>query len=72
LAVAIEFLNVIVRKSGAEKRYPGGLDRLARFDLANYLEDEHLVRIGFMSSREALDFADELEAAGLRYSDDQE
>ncbi len=72
LAVAIEFVNVIVRKSTAQQRYPGGLDGLARLELANYLEDEHLVRVGFMSSREALDFADELEAAGLRYSDDHE
>ncbi len=72
LAVATEFVNVIVRKSGAEKRYPGGLDGLARLELSNYLEDEHLVRIGFMSSREAHAFADELEAAGLRHSDDHE
>jgi hypothetical protein len=72
LAVAIEFVNVIVRKSAAEKRYPGGLDGLARSDLANYLEEEHLVRVGFMSTREAFGFAEQLETAGLRFSDDGE
>ena len=64
MAIPIEFVNVIVRKSAAEKKYSGGLDGLARSDLANYLEDEHLVRVGFMSTREAFCFAEQLEAAG--------
>ena len=72
MAVAIEFVNVIVRKSTADQKYPGGLDGLARLDLANYLEDEYLVRVGFMSTGEALGFAEQLEAAGLRFSDDSE
>jgi hypothetical protein len=72
LAVAIEFVNVIVRKSAAEKNYPGGLDGLARLDLPNYLEDEHLVRVGYMSTREALGFAERLEAVGLRFSENGE
>jgi hypothetical protein len=72
LAIPIEFVNVIVRKSAAEKKYSGGLDGLARSDLANYLEDEHLVRVGFMSTREAFCFAEQLEAAGLRFSEDGE
>lgn len=72
MAVAIEFLSVIVRKAAAEEKYPGGLDGFARLDLGNYLEDEHLVRIGFMSSRDAWAFADELQSAGLRCSNDRE
>jgi hypothetical protein len=72
LAVAIEFVNVIVRKSAAETKYPGGLDGLARLALANYLEDEYLVRVGFMSAHEAFGFAEQLEAAGLRFSVDGE
>lgn len=70
MAVAIEFVNVIICKAAAEKKYPGGLDALAHLDLANYLEDEHLVRVGFMSSREAFGFVNELAAAGLHYSDE--
>lgn len=69
MAVAIEFVNVFVRKSAAEMKFPGGLDGVARLDLANYLEDEHLVRVGFMSAREAFGFAEQLEAAGLRFSE---
>ena len=72
MAVVIQFENVIVRKSAAEQKYPGGLAGIARLDLANYLEDEHLVRIGFMSTREADDFANELATAGLRYSYDND
>lgn len=72
MAVAIEFYNVIVRKSAIELRYFGGLDAFASQDLPNYLEDEHLVRIGFMSSSGAVGFADELKRAGLHLSEDGE
>lgn len=67
MAVAIEFVNVIVRKSAVESCFPGGLDGFARQDLCNLTEDEHLLRVGFMSGSEASDFVSELEAAGLRY-----
>src|SRR5262245_3429640 len=68
LAVAIEFVNVIIRKSAVAQKYPGGLDGLAQLDLANYLEDDHLVRIGFMSTHEAIAFAERIEAAGPGFS----
>jgi hypothetical protein len=67
LAVAIEFVNVIVRKSAVASRFPGGLDGFARQDLSNLTEDEHLLRVGFMSTALAWDFVSELEAVGLRY-----
>jgi len=67
VAVAIEFVNVIVRKPVVERCYPGGLDGFARQDLANLTEDDHLLRVGFMSTRDALAFVSELEAVGLRY-----
>ena len=67
MAVAIEFVNVIVRKSAVERCFPGGLDGFARQDLANLTEDDHLLRVGFMSGGEAFRFASELEPAGLRY-----
>jgi hypothetical protein len=67
LAVAIEFVNMIVRKSAIERCFPGGLDGFARQDLGNLTEDDHLLRVGFMSTRDAVGFVSELEAAGLRY-----
>jgi hypothetical protein len=70
LAIALEFVNVIARKSAVEAKYAGGLDAFARQELANYMEDEHLLRVGFMSTSEAFAFVGELQAAGLRYSED--
>lgn len=67
MALAIEFINVIVRKSAVERCFPGGLDSFARQDLANLAEDDHLLRVGFMGTDDALAFVAELEAAGLRY-----
>jgi hypothetical protein len=70
LAIAIEFVNVIVRKSAVEAKYPGGLDGFVRQQLANYLEDEHILRVGFMSGHDAFRFVEELQAAGLCHADD--
>lgn len=67
MAVAIEFINVIVRKSAVEKVFPGGLDGFARQDLANLTEDDHLMRVGFMDADEAHRFVIKLDEAGLRF-----
>ncbi len=69
MAVAIEFVNVIVRKAAVEHSFPGGLDGFARQDLPNLTEDDHLLRVGFISGGEASVFVSELEAAGLRYTE---
>ncbi len=65
MAVAIEFVNVIIRKAAVERSFPGGLDGFACQDLPNLTEDEHLLRVGFMSGSEAFRFTSKLEAAGL-------
>jgi hypothetical protein len=70
MAVGMEFVNVIVRKSAVEAKYTGGLDGFVRRELPNYLEDEHILRVGFMSTGEAYAFLEELRRAGLWYSDD--
>lgn len=70
MAIAIEFVNVIARKSAIEQKYPGGLDDFAQLYLPNHLEDEHLVRIGFMSTQAAFNLAEQLESAGLHCSSD--
>lgn len=53
MAVPIEFLTLIFRKSELAE-FPGGLDAFARVcDAPTYLEDEHLVRVAFMSNADA-------------------
>lgn len=66
MAVAIEFINVIIRKPAVERIYPGGLDGFARQNLPNLTEDENLLRVGFMGD-DAFVFVSELEAVGLRH-----
>lgn len=68
MAVALESVNVIARKAAVERAFPGGTDGFARQDLPNLTEDDHLVRVGFMSGGEASRFVSALEAAGLRYA----
>ncbi|TWU11915.1 hypothetical protein CA54_07270 [Symmachiella macrocystis] len=65
MAVEIEFANVIIRKSAIEAKYPGGLDGFAESDLPNYIEDDTLVRVGFMSTGEAHNLAGHLSQHGL-------
>jgi len=53
MALPIEFLTLIFRKSELAG-FPGGLDAFARVcDAPSYLEDEHLVRVSFMSNADA-------------------
>jgi hypothetical protein len=68
LAIALEFINVVVRKSAIEAKFPGGIDGLVRRNLPNFLEDDHLVTVRFMNPQDTSRFLDELEAAGLCYS----
>ncbi len=67
MALACEFLNVVIRKSALMRHYPDGIDGFVRLDLANFVEDEHLVRVGYMSTREGYDLIQLLEAHGLQY-----
>lgn len=70
MAVEIEFVNVILRKSAVEAKFPGGLDGFVRQGLANYVEDEHILRVGFMSTSDAYGFVEKLHRAGLRDLDE--
>jgi hypothetical protein len=60
---------VIVRKRALDSSYPGGIDAFVRTPLANFVEDEHLVRVGFMSTGEASDLVEQLRANGLTSED---
>ena len=69
MAVAIEFVNVIVRKAAVERSFPDGLDGFARQDIGNLTEDDLLLRVGYMSTSDAYNLVAELEAAGLRFDE---
>lgn len=56
VALEIEFVNVIVLKEWIESSYPGGMDAYVRNAPTQCLEDEHLTRVGFMSTYEAEDW----------------
>jgi len=68
MAIVLECINVIVRKTTLEAKYPGGLAQYT-VDCPNmtFREDEHLTRVGFMDGDEAHDFAKSLENNGLVY-----
>ncbi len=69
MAVEIEFASVVGRKEALERSYLGGVDGFVRRPLANFGEDEHIVRAGFMSTNEACELLDELEALGVSHGD---
>lgn len=72
MAVEIEFVSVIVLKCWIAENYPGGLDAYAESSPTLYLEDEHITRVGFMSTMEAENWLDGLgvdsESAALLYT----
>ncbi len=73
MSVFLEFSNVIVRRSAVQRSYPGGLAQFERdIPNASYCADQHLVRVGFMSSRDAEAFVEKLEERGLRVSSDDD
>ncbi|WP_426573815.1 hypothetical protein [Aquihabitans sp. McL0605] len=64
MALQVEFANVIARLRSVERRVAGGLDAYAARH-ANYTHDDHLCRVGFMSTSEAAGLRDELASSGL-------
>lgn len=71
MAVEVEFASVIIRKAPLDAKYLGGLDAFVRTELPNYIEDDNLVRVGFMSTGEACALADSLTQHGLSFDDTQ-
>src|SRR5690349_12319354 len=64
VALQVEFASVVAVKAAIASTGSGALDLFAaRFH--NYTQDDHLCRVGFMSTREALDVADELVQGGV-------
>src|SRR5262249_28396254 len=71
MAIELECANVIVRIRALEARYPGGLTAY-RDDCPNnsYLQDDHLTRVGFMSTAEAEQYLGQVALRGLHVTDD--
>lgn len=63
MAIPIEFCSVILRKDLLSSDFPGGVD--AFFDISasgSYLEDEYLVRVSFMTTKDAWTLVDQVAA----------
>ena len=69
MAVELEFVSVIIRKAALTEKFPGGIDAFAATELPNYVEDNHLVRVGFMSISEACNLTNSLKEFGIDCND---
>jgi hypothetical protein len=69
MAVLVEALSVVVRRSAIEERYPGGLEAYRAIFPHTFCMDDHLTRVGFMRQRDVQLFCErELSKAGLASS----
>ena len=70
MAIPIEFINLIIRKSTLETKYSGGLERFIK-DIPNqsFREDEELVRFGCMNNSDLESFIDLTIERGLEYKE---
>ncbi len=72
MAIELEFINLVVRKSTLEAKYVGGLEQF-KLDLPNrsLREDEDLVRFGCMNWNDLEHFIDIIVDKGLEYKDQE-
>jgi hypothetical protein len=72
MAIELEFINLVVRKSTLEAKYIGGLAQF-KTDLPNksMREDEELIRFGCMNWNDLEHFTDIIVAKGLEYKDQE-
>ena len=72
MAIALEFINLVVLKSTLETKYQGGIEQF-RKDLPNrsLREDDELVRFGCMNWNDLEYFTDIVVAKGLAYKDQE-
>lgn len=66
MAVLIECINVIVRKSTLHEKYPGGVGQYAK-DCPNptFCADDHITRVGFMAPDDVGVFVEHLKRMGF-------
>ena len=72
MAVLIEAISVVIKRSVIDDKYPGGIEGFKR-DAPNktFCADEHLARIGFMSPVDVKAYCKELASHGFIYHVDQ-
>lgn len=72
MAIKLEFINLVVRKSTLTSKYQGGVEQF-RKDLPNQSlrEDEELIRFGCMNWHDLEHFTDIIVAKGLEYKDQE-
>lgn len=68
MAVLVEALCVIVRRSTIDEKYPGGWEKFeADHQTLPFCADDKIMRLGFTSPLEMRSFIRELEKLGLAY-----
>ena len=66
MAVLLEAISVVIRRSAIDERFPGGWDQfVAETPNDTLCADDHLVRLGFMQPLEVQDFILALEPHGI-------
>jgi tetratricopeptide (TPR) repeat protein len=66
MPVLVEAISVIIRRDALDRRFPGGLDVLARHvPNQTFCCDDHLARVGFMNPSDVRAFAEMLESHGM-------
>ena len=72
MAIQIQFINLIVRKSTLESKYQGGLEQFIK-DMPNesFKEDDELVRYGCMNGLDLENFIDLILKRGLEYKGEE-
>ena len=72
MAIELEFINLVVRKSTLKEKYQGGIEQF-RKDLPNrsLREDEDLVRFGCMNWHDLEHFESIINSKGLAYKEQE-
>jgi len=72
MAIELEFINLVVRKSTLKEKYQGGIEQF-RKDLPNrsLREDEDLVRFGCMNWNDLGHFERIINSKGLAYKEQE-
>ncbi|MCW8131856.1 MAG: hypothetical protein KIS92_16030 [Planctomycetota bacterium] len=66
MALELGFVKVVFRRQTIAQKFPGGEVAFRnRYELDAYLEDEHLISIGFMSTRDAEALIENLQPYGI-------
>lgn len=71
MAVLVEGISVVVKRSALTERYPGGWNGLVEnCPNKTFCADSDLTRIGFMAPKDVGTFVQDLEVAGLIFQED--